>query len=310
MSLETTNKALHIQLEEHSFKGRIVSIDHVRELQERIRDQYRRGLFDEEFYQDELNIFDFSISESFPEAKSLIVVAAPQPQVRIRFNWEGKSIPCIIPPTYSYETDRRIKDILESLLRPKGYHLKRAILPLKLLAVHSGLAQYGRNNISYVQGLGSFHRLVAFYSDFPCLEDNWVELTIMEHCDRCSACIKNCPTDAIPKDRFLLRAEKCITFHNERQGQFPRWIKPSWHNCVVGCLLCQRICPIDKEFLKMIEEGFSFSHEETTSILRGMPKHKIPQETLMKLEKLDIIEYLDLLQRNLLVFMEKKRRSS
>jgi len=38
------------------------------------------------------------------------------------------------------------------------------IVPIDRLAVRGGLATYGRNNVTYVPGMGSFHRLSAFYS--------------------------------------------------------------------------------------------------------------------------------------------------
>jgi epoxyqueuosine reductase len=38
-----------------------------------------------------------------------------------------------------------------------------SLLPLKSLAVRSGLAAYGRNNVCYVPGMGSFLELVGLY---------------------------------------------------------------------------------------------------------------------------------------------------
>jgi hypothetical protein len=54
----------------------------------------------------------------------------------------------------------------------------------------------------------------------------------------------------------------------------------------------------------MIEEGPTFSHEETASILRGEPIKKIPKETITKLEELSLLEYVDILGRNLKVLMD------
>jgi len=299
MSEEKILNSLYDRLEKKGYRGKIVSIKHVEDLKKELEQSYQNGLFDERFYQKELTRFNFKTPQGFAEARSLIIVAVPQPLVRVIFNLDGKPFPCIIPPNYSHKTDARAKNILEPRLKPEGYQLKRARLPLKPLAVHSGLARYGRNNISYVQGMGSFLRFVAFYSDFPCPEDNWGDLGIMERCDNCTACQKICPTDAIPSDRFLLRAERCISFFSETQGEFPLWLESSWHNCLVGCFLCQEVCPVDKEFLKITEEGPTFSPLETNFILQGKPKHKIPKVTIDKLESLDIIEYIDVLGRNL-----------
>ncbi len=300
---------LFCKLEERGYKGSIVSIQHLRDLQEEIEGHYRQGLFAEEFYQTWITSFTFSPPDSLPGARSLILVAFPQPQARVTFNWNGKPVSFIVPPTYLHgqETDKQVEDLLTEVLSPQRYQVARGTLPMKLLAVRSGLGVYGRNNICYVPGMGSFHRLVAFYSDFPCHEDIWQELQTMENCANCSACLRSCPTGALTSERFLLHAERCITFHNEKSGDvpFPVWIDPSWHSCLVGCLHCQRVCSQNGDFLEWIEETEEFSQEETTLLLEGVPLDQHPAATVRKLKQLDLIEYLDLLPRNLGVFFRR-----
>ena len=128
-------------------------------------------------------------------------------------------------------------------------------MPEKLLAVRSGLARYGKNNITYVPGMGSLHRLAVFVSDLPCVEDNWGEVKTLKTCDGCTACMDACPTGAIVSDRFLIHAERCITFHNERIEEFPEWLDSSWHNCLVGCLRCQWVCPENRDVRQWVEDG-------------------------------------------------------
>jgi len=297
------------RLEERGYKGRIVPIQHLADLQEEIEGNYRQGLFDEEFYQKLLTWLAFSPSDSLPGARSLIVVAIPQPQFRVVFTWNGEKLPFFIPPTYvAYgETNKQVEELLAGILGPEGYHVARAAPPQKLLAVRSGLGVYGKNNICYIPGMGSFHRLAAFCSDLPCLEDRWQEPQMLERCQTCSACLRNCPTGAITSKRFLLRAERCITFHNEKAGDipFPAWLDPSWHNCLVGCLDCQRICPQNKEFLEWVKEGVEFSPEETALILEGVPCDQLPAETATKWKQLGLDEDYDIFPRNLRVLLRR-----
>jgi epoxyqueuosine reductase len=301
MTVITQVQRILARLEEQDYRGRIVSIQHLDDLKDGIAGRHGEGHFDEEFYQECLTDFTFSPPDSLPGARSIIVVAVPQPQVRVVFSWKEERVPLIIPPTYSYSTDKPVETILRELLEPEGYGLVRTLLPLKLLAVCSGLARYGRNNITYVSGMGSFHRLVAFYTDLPCSEEDWSEPMMLDQCKKCSACRKTCPTGAIASSRFLLQAERCITFHNERTTEFPRWLDSSWHQCVVGCLHCQKSCPVNREFLNRFEEKVMFSDEETALLLRGASKDELTAETTAKLEQLSILEYLDLLDRNLSV---------
>jgi len=303
---------LFLQLKECGYQGRIVSIEHLHDLQEEIEGRFKEGLFDKEFYQERLAWFNFRPPDSLPEAKSMIIVAVPSPQNRVVFTWKGEKRGLILPPTYvAYDkTTKHVERLLAGILEAGGYHVARTALPLKLLAVRSGLGEYGRNNVCYVSGMGSFLQLVGVYSDLPCLEDSWREVRMMERCQHCQACRQSCPTDAISSDRFLLRAERCLVFHNEKKGDVPfaSWIDPSWHNCLYGCLHCQRVCPEDKEFLPWIGETEEFSEEETALLLEGVAIDRLPATTVKKLERLELNELRENFQslcRNLGVFFKK-----
>jgi len=298
------------QLETQGFRARVVSIRRLYDMRQAIERFRKQGLFDEEFYQERLAGFVFRPPEDMPEAQSLIIVAFKDPQVRFYFNWRGTRIPVVVPPTYLHwqEKDRQAEKLLLDLLSVENYRVAPAIVPKKLLAVCSGLAAYGKNNITYVEGMGSFHRLAAFYSDLPCEQDDWREPSVMERCAQCLNCLRGCPTGAIEPERFLLRAERCITFQNEKPGQvaFPDWIERSWHNCLMGCMHCQSVCPENRSLLDWYEEGAEFSKEETGLLLKGLPLTKLPAALVEKLECWDLLESLDILPRNLSVLLDER----
>ena len=295
------------QLDDRSWKGRVVPIHHLRDLQEEIEDRHRQGLFDEEFYQECLTGFEFDPPDDLLKARSLIIVAVPQPQIRFTFAWNGKAVPLVVPPTYLYwrEANKQVEELVAEILGAEGYRAVQVVLPKKLLAARSGLGVYGRNNVCYVKGLGSFHRLVPLVSDLTCLEDTWQEARMLERCQKCQACIRACPSGAITAERFLLHAERCLTFRNEKPSDvpFPAWVDPTWHNCLVGCMLCQRVCPENKEFLGWVEEGVEFSQEETALLLEGVPPSQLPDALMEKLARWDLVDLLDILPRNLGVFL-------
>jgi epoxyqueuosine reductase len=211
------------------------------------------------------------VSESFPEAKSLIVVAVPQPICELTFVWEGKRIRAVVPPTYAnaVDVDTEIVDLLEKG-DGNGVHLMRAILPHKTLAARSGLVEYGQNNITYVPGFGSFHRLTSFFTNRE-LPDDWQERKVMERCAECGACQKACPTQAIAEDHFLLHAERCITYHNEMPAEipFPNYISEGMHNAVVGCMICQRVCPANAKVKDWMVHCPELNEDETQFLIRG-----------------------------------------
>lgn len=305
--MEDTVEELCTQLEKRGSKGRVVSIRRVRELQEEIEGRHARGSFDEDFYQERLKFFTFKPPDDFPSASSLVVVAVPCPKIKVKFTRNGKTLQLMIPPTYQGhgETVRQIGGLLTKLLAPHGHRVVAARLPQKALAVRSGLAEYGRNNICYVSGMGSFVQIAAFYSDLACAEDEWREPRMMDRCQSCEACLIKCPTGAITSERFLLHAERCLVFHNERSRDhpFPSWIDPAWHNCLVGCMICQDFCPEDRMFIDWVEGDEEFSEEETSLLLKGSSIDQLPESTKAKLERLELLDSLDTLPRNLGVFL-------
>jgi len=307
---EQVKQRLLAQIKKQGYKARIVSVKHVSSLRQEINAWRRKKAICEELDRDYLREFDFNTQINPFKAESIIIVASPQPIARIFFTVNGRSIPVIIPPIYNHSTDEQVKNLILSVLKPEGFYVAKAILPWKSLAVHSGLAEYGKNNITYVQGMGSFFRLIAFYSDLPIQEDAWTEHQTMERCHNCSACLKSCPTEAISSERFLLHAERCLAFYNESQRDFPSWLDPSWHHCLVGCLRCQIKCPENKAFRDWTENRGTFSEAETTLLLDGLQTNELPARTVKKIEELHMkIEYSKILSRNMKALFKNAKNS-
>lgn len=295
-------------IEERGWRSRIVPIGRLADLQEAIRDRYEHGLIDETLYRETLSFLFFDPPADLPGARSIIVVAVPTPQMRIVFRWKGEGVPVVVPPTYVSYTPRTksVQADLAAWLRQEGYHLAKTRLPLKTLAVRSGLAEYGRNNICYVPGMGSFLQFVGAFSDLPCDGDPWREPKALDRCESCVACLRHCPTGAIAGDRFLLHAERCLTYHNEAASDFPSWIDPSWHHCLIGCMRCQTVCPENRSVLEWFEDRAEFSEEETALLIQRVPLDRLPAETAAKICNLEINEDYRLLCRNLSMIIDRR----
>jgi epoxyqueuosine reductase len=291
------------KLEEKGYRGTVLSVERIAQLKHEIEERLSQKEIDAALHDRYLSSFKFDVTTNLPGTCSIIMTASPQPQRRVTFHFDGQTYSVIIPPTYYADTDDQVRNILENTLTANGYQLHRAALPLKLLAVHSGMAKYGKNNIAYVEGLGSFVRLKAFLSDMPTNRGDWLEPRIMKECDNCKACLKACPTRAIVPERFLIHAERCITFLNEWPEEFPEWIDPAWHNSLVGCMKCQFVCPANKRLIKWVEEGEAFTEAETELILNGVPIDRMPPETAHKLNRCYMLDSLDVLPRNLRALM-------
>ena len=81
MKSENIASVLNEELAKRGWQVQIIPSGHIHDLQTEIENQYRQGLFDEQFYNEELTGFDFKIADRLSGAKSLIIVAAPQPTV-------------------------------------------------------------------------------------------------------------------------------------------------------------------------------------------------------------------------------------
>jgi epoxyqueuosine reductase len=262
--------SLQQQMERTGFHVRTISVDHLEDLRKDIGSL--RDDLDPRF-REELPSFRFELPEELPDAKSIIVLARPQPSLMVTLRYRGDVWPLTVPPTYADggKVDADAIEALNATLSPASYRFVKVKLPLKTLAARSGLAKYGKNNIVYIPKFGSFHRLTAFFSDLPCAEDQWQDREVLPGCESCQACVRACPTGAIPEDRFLMRAERCLTYMNEKDASmpFPDWVDPQAHNALIGCMRCQRACPYDRLVTDYVLARGELSEEETSLLLGG-----------------------------------------
>jgi epoxyqueuosine reductase len=130
----------------------------------------------------------------------------------------------------------------------------------------------------------------------------------MKLCQTCTSCLENCPTRCIDPDRFLIHADKCLTHFNESENPLPGWIKPEWHNSLLGCMICQEVCPLNKAALDKTQDAkVSFTRAETEEILEGTLRENLRSATLAKLESLCLADsdVYPVLKRNLSLLLNK-----
>ena len=64
---------------------------------------------------------------------------------------------------------------------------------------------------------------------------------------------------------------------------------------------------MNSKFLEWIEEREEFSQQETALLLEGGSRDRLPVATVGKLKRLDLLEDVDALPRNLSVFFRKQK---
>jgi epoxyqueuosine reductase len=304
-------KEVHRALQEKNIESRIVAVSRLEDLHCEIEEKRKPGLLFGRFYQDYLAWMEYKPPEDLTDAQSLIICGHPVPMHRIVFSYRGKKVPGFVPPTYLFypKAYKACAEALAKVLAPRGFKTAVAKVPDKLLAARSGLGRYGRNNIFYIEGQGSFVRLLAFFSNLPVRDDVWHEPRMLAACEKCRACLKNCPTAAIKEDRFLIQVDRCLTYFNEMDGDqpFPEWIDPAWHNALVGCMKCQLVCPENSKVKDWVETIAEFDETETGRLLEPVKFDVLPKELAAKIETADLKNMLEALPRNLKALLKQGR---
>ncbi len=226
--------------------------------------------FPEEFAHDSLSFDAAQVVR--PHPWKILVVIMPRPAHRVRFLLDGRAIEAVMPPTYeryrpTFEDVRR--DLAGSVLA--GFAVETVHIPLKLMSARLGLVRYGRNNVTYSPAAGSYQQLLAYLTDADLPGELHRVLqapALLDECDGCGICEALCPTAAIGDDRVLLHVDRCLVLANETPGRWPSWVPQGAHNCLIGCLLCQRSCPANPP-LQTVDTGVVFSEEETRALLAG-----------------------------------------
>jgi epoxyqueuosine reductase len=256
------------ELENAGIRARFANVTVLKSIHDDIQAFLGDGTLNRDLYVEYLSSFAYEIPSTFSEAKSLIVAAVPSSPIKVVFNHQGRPFEALVPPTYA--DAKEVDDKVLATMRrcDRNARFERAYLPVKTLASRTGVILYGRNNIGYVPERGSYHRLTAFLTDIEA-EASWGEKEMLPACKTCRRCLEACPNQVISEDRFLVRAERCLTYLNEKPSDrpFPDWVRKEAHNALVGCMICQRVCPYDQDALWDKKEGVAFSEKETSLLL-------------------------------------------
>jgi len=118
-------------------------------------------------------------------------------------------------------------------------------------AKKSGLGWIGKNANLINKQSGSFFFLAELIIDLELEPDGPVK----DYCGTCTACIDECPTDAIPQP-YVVDGSKCISYLTiELKDEIiPKEFQGKMEDWMFGCDICQDVCPWNR---------FSKPHQES-----------------------------------------------
>jgi epoxyqueuosine reductase len=287
------------------------SWDVVPELFEEFSGRRRRAELDGDFDRAFLGWFSEPLAQKDGPPQWVVLVAVPSPAHSLTFRFDAKTRRLLLPPTYvGYRatTGAVLSDLSRNVFG--GSPVEPLKAPLKAAAVRLGLVRYGRNNVTYAEGLGSYVQLVGGVTGEDLSEGAAAPrpAASLDACLSCTACADACPTQAIPAERFLLHAERCLVYFNERPDPFPEWISPAAHRCAIGCMACQQVCPANRGLFKVERNAATLTNAETEAILSENADHQIPalRSAEEKLASLGLTEPGAVLWRNVRAALSRR----
>ncbi|MFT5860678.1 MAG: epoxyqueuosine reductase [Flavobacteriaceae bacterium] len=153
----------------------------------------------------------------------------------------------------------------------------------KAWAKKSGLGWIGKNSNLIHPKHGSFFFIAELILDIDLVADG----PMKDYCGTCTACIDECPTDAIIEP-YVVDGSKCISYLTIelKDELLPSEFRNNMDNWMFGCDVCQDVCPWNR---------FSKPHQQNAFQ---------PHENLLKMSKAD---WHDLTEE---VFQELFRKSA
>ena len=157
----------------------------------------------------------------------------------------------------------RLRAFAEGLSQRAGRPVKARVFvddgPMndRAAANRAGVGWFGKNTNILTQSHGSWVFLGQVVTDLDLQPDR----PLVKTCGNCVRCIDACPTGAIVAP-YVLDNTRCISYLTiELRGAIPRRLRPLIGDWVLGCDICQEVCPVNRKAQPGSESAFRQRHD-------------------------------------------------
>lgn len=137
----------------------------------------------------------------------------------------------------AYHGVRRLIPLLEE----HGVLSQRIYVPIRELALRSGLGVACKNGLTAYDGYGTRVAVQTLVASVP--EVRYHPPRPPRTCPGCGACIRACPSHAITEEGY--HVEKCARTYMGKETM-PQWAMDAMTS-LLGCEVCQFACPLNQE---------------------------------------------------------------
>lgn len=133
------------------------------------------------------------------------------------------------------------------------------------LAEKTGLGFTGKNSCFYTQNTGSYIFLGEILLSIDMESDE--KLAKAKGCNECDICVNKCPTGALLGD-YTLNPTKCLAYISQKKGIVPKEYRKKMGSNLIGCDICQDICPTNQNIKKNSMDFKAITHLQEIDLCR------------------------------------------
>ncbi len=211
------------------------------------------------------------VQSLMPDAQCIMLMAMPYQPFEIEHG-QAHVDAYYLTSNRAHESAKLLAQRIEETL-----HIRTMPSPpvyIKPLAVRCGLGEFGRNSLISVKKYGTRVSLQAIALDVSIETHDNSEKPLSSLCAKCGLCVSACPTHALD-GTGRVDISRCLRAQTEGEA-FPEAMRAHLGGSILGCDLCQRVCPRNARVLPIRSDPSLRAALDLAALLRGEYKPLIP----------------------------------